>query len=169
MKKLAIGLLLPVMLSSCVNNTNTSDNGYCTKTDTTYKDNSTEIDKVMRTFYINGDEINDFLKVAQYIGENDYIISIHKDDAFASKVLSSELFKSFIVNSKTIMKNKEKNLHYDLGDSIFKNSTLSHSNIAENGINIQIENIHNKSVYYELSKNDFENLENALNMFNSGK
>ena len=68
MKKILLGLLLAALIISCVSNTKKADDGYSKKLDTIYKDNSTIIESVTRTFYFVGDEVSDFLKVSQKIG-----------------------------------------------------------------------------------------------------
>jgi hypothetical protein len=167
MKKILLGLLLAALIISCVSNTKKADDGYSKKLDTIYKDNSTIIESVTRTFYFVGDEVSDFLKVSQKIGTNEYAITIHKDNDFGTIILNKKAIKSFIENSKIIIKNKGKDLRYDLGN--LKNSTLSHSVMVDNGINIYSENLQGQSVSYELSNDDINNLEKALDKFNSEK
>jgi hypothetical protein len=167
MKKILLGLLMSVLIIGCVSNTKKADDGYSKKLDTIYKDNSTDIESITRTFYFVGDEVDDFLQVTQEIGKNDYAITIHKDKDFGTIILNEKAFKSFIENSKTIIKNKGKDLRYELGN--LKNSTMSNSVMIENGIYIYSENLLGQSVSYELSIDDINNLEKALKKYNSEK
>lgn len=167
MKNFFYVVLSSMIFISCVNNTKTTDNGYCKKFDTIYKDNSTNIESVTRTFYFIGDEANDFLKVSKEIGKNDYSLTIHDDKNFGTIILNSKGFNSFIANSKTIVDNKGKDLKYDIGD--LKNSSMTASVMVKNGINIYTENVLGESVSYELSNEDITNLEKAFNKFNSEK
>jgi len=165
MKKILLGLLMLVLFISCVSNTKKTDNGYIKKLDTIYKDNSTDIESIRRTFYFVGDEVDDFLEVTQEIGKNDYAISIHDGEDFGTIILNNKEFNTFIENAKIIIKNKGKNLNYDIGSY----SSMSTSVMLENGINIYSENLLGKSVSYELSIDDINNLEKALKKFNSEK
>ena len=166
MKKIVLGLLMSVLIIGCVSNTKKeADDGYSKELDTIYKDNSTDIESVTRTFYFVGEEIKDFLKVSQEIGKNDYSIAIHDGEDFGAIILNKKEFNSFIENAKIIIKNKGKNLNYDIGSY----SSMSPSVMLDNGINIYSENLLGKSVSYELSIDDINNLEKALKKFNSEK
>lgn len=165
MKKIVLGLLMSVLIIGCVSNTKKADDGYSKKLDTIYKDNSTDIESITRTFYFVGDEVDDFLQVTQEIGKNDYAITIHKDKDFGTIILNEKDFNSFIENAKIIIKNKGKDLNYDIGSY----SSMSASVMIDNGINIYSENLLGKSVSYELSIDDINNLEKALKKFNSEK
>lgn len=167
MKNFFCVVILSMIFISCINNTKATDNGFCKKFDTIYKDNSTDVESITRTFYFIGDEINDFLKVSQEIGKNDYSLTIHDDKNFGTIILNKKGFNSFIENSKLIISNKEKNLKYDIGD--LKNSTMTASVMVKNGINIYTENVLGESASYELSNVDIANLEKAFNKFNSEK
>lgn len=165
MKKILLGLLMSVLIIGCVSNTKKADDGYSKKLDTIYKDNSTDIESITRTFYFVGDEVDDFLQVTQEIGKNDYAITIHKDKDFGTIILNEKDFNSFFENAKIIIKNKGKDLNYDIGSY----SSMSASVMLDNGINIYSENLLGKSVSYELSIDDINNLEKALKKFNSEK
>jgi hypothetical protein len=167
MKKIVLGLLMSILIISCVSNTKKTDNGYCKELDTIYKDNSTDIESITRTFYFLGDKVNDFFKVSQEIGKNDYAITIHRGKDFGTIILNKKAFELFIENSKTIIKNKGKDLKYDIGN--LKNSSMSASVMVDNGINIYCDNLYGEPVSYELSIDDINNLEKAFNKFNLEK
>ena len=165
MKKILLGLLMSVLIIGCVSNTKKADDGYSKKLDTIYKYNSTDIESITRTFYFVGDEVGDYLKVSQKIGENDYSIAIHKGEDFGAIILNKKDFNSFIENAKIIIKNKGKDLNYDIGSY----SSMSASVMLDNGIDIYSVNLLGKSVSYELSIDDINNLEKALKKFISEK
>lgn len=156
---------MSVLIIGCVSNTKKADDGYSKKLDTIYKYNSTDIESITRTFYFVGDEVGDYLKVSQKIGENDYSIAIHKGEDFGAIILNKKDFNSFIENAKIIIKNKGKDLNYDIGSY----SSMSASVMLDNGIDIYSVNLLGKSVSYELSIDDINNLEKALKKFISEK
>jgi len=168
MKKILLGLLMSVLIIGCVSNTKKADDGYCKQFDTIYKDNSTDIESVTRTFYKKGELIDkDYFGLSQEIGKEDFVIGLKNDNDLSSIIFDSKSLKSFIDNAKTIIKNKGKHLNFDLGN--LQNSSMSHSIMIDDGINIYSENILGKSVSYELSNEDISNLEKALKKFNSEK
>lgn len=162
MKKLLFGLLMSVLIIGCVNNTKKADDGYSKKLDTIYKDNSTDIESVTRTFYSVENLSNNYFKVCQEIGKNDYSIIIYDDKEIGVITLNKKDFESFFENSKTIINNKGKNLNYDI-------DTFSSMSSSVNGIYIFSNNILGGSVSYDLSKDDINNLERALKKYNSEK
>jgi hypothetical protein len=162
-----LGLFIASLITNCVTNTKKDDDGYCKKLDTIYKDNSTDIQSVTRTFYKKGDMPKNYFGLIQEIGKKDFAITLIEDNNVSCIILDSKSLKSFIDNAKTIIKNKGKDLRYDLGN--LKNSFMSHSISVENGINIYSEDFQGKSVSYELSIDDINNLEIALEKFNSEK
>lgn len=167
MKKITLGLLISVLTISCVNIEKKSEDGYCKKFDTIYKDNSTDIESVTRTFYKKGDMGKDYFGLSQEIGKEDFSISLIKDNDISSIIFDSKSLKSFIDNAKTIIKNKGKDLNFDLGN--LHNSSMSHSIMIDDGINIYSENLLGKSVSFELSNEDISNLEKAFYKYKKEK
>ena len=167
MKKIKLGLLISVIATSCVDIEKKMEDGYCNKLDTVYKDNSTDIESVTRTFYKNGEMGKNYFGLSQEIGKEDFGISIIKDKYVSSIVFDSTSLKSFITNAKTIIKNKGKDLKFDLDN--LKNSSMSHSIMLDDGINIYSENIQGESVSYELSNEDINSLENAYDKYKKEK
>ncbi len=160
MKKIKLGLLISVLTISCVNVEKKSEVGYCDKLDTIYKNNSTDIESVTRTFYKNGEIGKNYFSLSQEIGKEDFAISIIKDNNVSSIVIDSTSLKSFINNARIIIKNKGKDLKFDIGN--LQNSKMSHSNMLDDGIYIYSENIQGESVSYELSNEDITILEKAI-------
>jgi hypothetical protein len=167
MKKITLGVLFSIIFISCANNENKLQDGYSKKFDTIYKDNSTDIDKIIRTFYENGDILDDYFRITQNIGDKDFAISITQEKKSSSIILDSESLKLFIDNAKTIIDNKGKDLRFDLGP--LKNSNMTHSVGVDSGINIYSENILGQSVSYELSKEDIINIEKAFDKYKNEK
>lgn len=161
------GLLISILTISCVKNEKNIEDGYCKKFDTIYKDNSTDIKSITRTFYKKGEMIEDYFAVSQEIGNEDFTISLIDDNNVSSILLDKESLKLFIDNAKTIIKNKGKDLRFDLGN--FKNSSMTHSVGLEDGINIYSENLLGKSVSFELSSEDLSNLEKAFEKYKNEK
>ena len=167
MKKIVLVLLMSILTISCVNKEKITEDGYCKKLDTIYKDNSTDIESVRRTFYKKGEFGEDFFGLSQEIGKEDFVISLIKDNDVSSIIFDNKSLKSFIDNAKTIIKNKGKNLEFDLGN--IKNSSMSHSIMLDDGINIYSENLLGKSVSFELSNEDINNLEKAFDKYKKEK
>ena len=80
MKKIVLVLLMSILTISCVNKEKITEDGYCKKLDTIYKDNSTDIESVRRTFYKKGEFGEDFFGLSQEIGKEDFVISLIKDN-----------------------------------------------------------------------------------------
>jgi hypothetical protein len=167
MKNIMFGLLISLLTISCVKNEKNIQDGYCKKFDTIYKDNSTDIKSVTRTFYKKGEMIEDYFGLSQEIGKEDYAITLIDDNNISSILLDTESLKLFIDNAKTIIKNKGKDLRFDLGN--LKNSNMTHSVGLEDGINIYSENLLGKSVSFELSNEDLINLEKAFEKYKNEK
>ena len=167
MKKITFALIISILTISCVDNKNKSDDGYCKKFDTIYKDNSTEVEIITRTFYSKGEMGKDYFGLSQEIGKDNFSITLIKDHEISTIILDTKSLKSFIDNAKTIIKNKGKSLRYDLGN--LHNSSMSHSIMMEEGINIFSENILGKSVSFELSNEDINNLDKAYEKYKNEK
>lgn len=150
----------------CCNSKNqiNQDAGYCKILDTIYKNNSTDIESITRTFYIKGDtsRLSDFFAIQQQKGGKDFVIIIHDDENLNAIVLNEEKLKDFISNSRIIIKNKGKDLKYDINN--LKTASMSHSVSVENGINV-FSSFNEKSVSFELSNDDIDNIEKAYSKF----
>ncbi len=165
MKKSIYILLTSITIFSCNENKISTENGYSNKLDTTYKDNSTDIESITRTFYFKGDDglLSDYFSLSQKVGEKDYIIAIREGEEFGGIVLNDKGFKSLIENARIIMKNKNKDLTFDISE--FKTSSMSHAAGMDSGITINSQNLSGKSVSYQLSNTDIDNLEKAYQKY----
>jgi hypothetical protein len=168
MKKLFLGALLSLSILSCNNVTTTEKDGFSTKLDTTYKDNSTDIENISRTIYQKGDRTDSYFVLYQNLGEKDYIINYSDGKSIGNSIvviLNEKEYNFFIESCKTILKNKGKSLMYDIGD--LKDVMISPSG---DGISFFGQTMLDKtSISYSLTETDFNNLTNAVKKYKAEK
>jgi hypothetical protein len=160
MKKIILcSILIVSFLTSCSKLQKSDSNGYITKLDTVYKDNSTNIDYITSTFYTIDDESRN-LSVRRDLSDKSGSISLIIIDG-NEIVVDRSTIKYLVETSNTILSHKNKNLTYSLSP-LDKKLGLTLSNIRYDNGNIII------TIYYSdnlksitLSKSDIKNLENA--------
>ena len=109
---------LSFLLISCGNTSSNSGERYSKKLDTSYKDNSTEVASVTRTFYKKGDILDDHIYLRQKLGDKDYLMIIYDDKEKKNEVvlISEEKMPKLFEDMNTVISNSEKNLNFTFGN-----------------------------------------------------
>jgi hypothetical protein len=168
MKKLFLGALLSLSILSCNNVATTETDGFSTKLDTIYKDNSTEVESITRTIYQKGERTGSYFGLSQTLGEKDYVISYSDGESIGNSIiilLNEKEYDFFIESCKTLFKNKGKSLRYDIGDLKNVNISLSGDEINFFGQTMSDQT----SVSYSITETDFNNLINAVEKYKAEK
>lgn len=137
--------------------------GYVTKYDTVYKDNSTEIESITRTFFYKKTEefSDDYIKLQQEKGASDFAMVMYNTSKGKSligvTIFDEKTIKKLFEDLDTITKNADKSLNYDydnlnvstIGGSVFFSITDLNGEVTSN----------------EVNKNDIENMKEAYNKY----
>lgn len=178
-------LYLCILFISCGNRSNSNEEKVSKKLDTSnfnkerfsknldtfYKDNSLDIDFIIRTFYSKDKNIlNDNLKLTQHLGEEKYYtLSIYHNRNIGSVIIedSISMLKLFD-DMNTVISNTEKKLRYKFGSSIISNGEIySFGNKEE--ISISISTDGKKTVYMNVNKAEIDSMKSCFLRYNLGQ
>jgi hypothetical protein len=166
---LAVILISTFSLCSCGNDStnDTEEGGFSKEVDTTYKDNSTEIESITRTFYKKGD-LENSVKFYQDLGDSDIVVSVSNDSYdIGIALLSPSDFNLFLNNIDTVIKHYDKDLTYDFGSSILKYGEIVRG-IEDNTANFYIyktQGLEEMVSSYDVTKEDVENMRNSYKSY----
>lgn len=95
----------------------TSTERYSTKLDTSYKDNSLEINSISRTFYQLGKwGDNPYIQLSQNVGEKGFTITLHDGKDFTVSIFENDKeLNKFFEDMQTVANNPDKTLNFDFG------------------------------------------------------
>ena len=155
-------------LSSCVTKggTESSSPRFSKDLDTSYKDNSTEIQSITRTFYKYEDG-NNIAKLTQVIGDSSYAIDIKNGSDFSVTIFSNDReLKKFFEDLRTVANNPKKPLNFKFG-------TLQEGSISLIGeeLNLYLPPVTstNKSVSIDIKKSEIDSLESCFKRYSKEK
>ncbi len=151
-------------LTSCVNKGGTEGTSqrFSKDLDTSYKENSTEIESITRTFY-NYEDGSNSAKLTHVIGDTSYAYVIQNDSEFSLVTFSNENeLKKFFSDMRTVANNPKKPLKYNFG-------ALQNGNISSSGDDIHLF-IHSsisagKAVSLDIKKSEIDSLESCYNRY----
>lgn len=114
-----LGLFL-FQLTSCVNKVGAEEGKeaksqrFSKDLDTSYKDNSTEIESITRTFYKYEDGSKS-AKLSQVIGDTSYAFAITNGSDYSVTIFYNKEIKKFFEDLRTVANNPKKQLNYKFG------------------------------------------------------
>jgi hypothetical protein len=109
-----------IMMISCQskNNTNSNSQRFSTKLDTSYKENSTEIDNIRRTLFQFGTYSSDeMIYLCTKVPEaKEFVMGFkNKDNLNIALFENADLFEKFLKDVRTVLSNPNKNLTFTFG------------------------------------------------------
>ena len=158
-----IGTILMISCQS-KNNTNSDSQRFSTKLDTSYKENSTEIDDIKRTIYQFGTYTSDEmieLNISVKKDKNLCLCFKDKDNLNVSLFENSDLFIKFIKDARTVLNNRNKNLTYTFGAL---NDGQITNGIEEGEVTFSV-NRDSKTTYNHIKSSEIDSLESCYNRF----
>ncbi len=114
-----LGLFL-FQLTSCENKgvkqvgKETKSQRFSKELDTSYKDNSTEIESITRTFYKYEDGSKS-AKLSQVVGDTSYAFAITNGSDYSVTIFYNKEIKKFFEDLRTVANNPKKQLNYKFG------------------------------------------------------
>ncbi len=133
--------------------------------DTTYKDNSTDIDKIKRTFYQLGDYSSDIMIRLEIEDKSNeiYIYCGNGEDIQITFFENTSQFQKFLKDARTVLNNPNKNLRYDFG---YLEDNQINSGFSKGSVGLFLpENSRAKSVLIEVNSSEIDSMESCLNRF----
>ena len=164
MKKTLIIQVLVFTFFSCNNSYTVEQEGYVNLNDTSYKENSTEIGSITRTFYqknLKDGSIKLTKSDNDFFDDDDFGMSILTKDAIASAVFNDKSFDKFIQDCQTVLDNKDKDLRYTFG------LEGSISSFIDNQVSVSVSNGMGQTAHAYLTVQDLVSMKNAYDKFNS--
>jgi hypothetical protein len=166
---------LTFLFTSCGNISNSNEERFSKKLDTSYKDNSTDIESITRTFYQRDKNIinqitakvNDNLSLQQTIGEKEYTMIITEDrktgvTLFEDNTAMLKLFDDM----NTVLSNPGKSLRYEFGS--LSNGEIS--SYGEDEISISIRStLQDKRLYAHLNKAEIDSMKSCFLRYRAEK
>lgn len=151
-------------LTSCVNKGGTEGTSqrFSQDLDTSYKENSTEIESITRTFY-NYEDGSNSAKLTHVIGDTSYAFDIKNGSDFSVTIFSNDReLKKFFEDLRTVANNPKKPLNYKFG-------TVQQGSISLIGeeLNLYLPPITStaKSVAIDIKKSEIDSLESCYNRY----
>jgi hypothetical protein len=150
-------------LTSCVNKGGTEGTSqrFSKDLDTSYKENSTEIESITRTFY-NYEDGSNSAKLTHVIGDTSYAFSIKNGSDISATIFYSKEMKKFFEDLRTVANNPKKSLNYKFG-------ALQEGSISLIGdeLNLYLPPITStaKSVAIDIKKSEIDSLESCYNRY----
>jgi len=158
-----IGTILMISCQS-KNNTNSNSQRFSTKLDTSYKENSTEIDNINRTIYQFGTYSSDemiylYTKVPE---AKEFGLCFKDKDNFNIALFeNSNLFMKFLKDARTVLSNPNKNLTFTFG-------SLNEGKITQ-GIDVGSVSLflyqNSKSTLNYIKSSEIDSMESCYNRF----
>lgn len=157
-----------IAISSCISNGGTDSNSqrFSKDLDTSYKDNSTEIQSITRTFYKYEDG-NNSATLTQVIGDSSYAFIIKNDKEISLVTFSNQLeLKKFFTDMRTVVNNSKKPLNFKFG-------ALQNGSISASGDDVHLFILPSfsskESVSIDIKKSEIDSLESCFKRYSKEK
>jgi hypothetical protein len=170
MKKIShLAIFATILMISCQNTNKTSSTSqrFSTQLDTSYKDNSTDIESIRRTIYQFGSYENGKMisLESENLNKNGLSMSFIDDKIITAAIFEKpDLFKKFIKDARTVSSNPNKRLSYNFG--ALNEGTIT--SVGEGKINLYVSAL-SKSTYIDIDIAEVDSMESCYNRFLSEK
>lgn len=172
MKKIShLAIFATIFMISCQNSnkTNSTSQRFSTKLDTSYKDNSTDIERITRTIYQYGSyETGKMIALQSNNTNKNGLSMLFLDEKIIAVAIfeKPELFKKFIKDARTVFSNPNKSLRFNFGALI--EGTIT-SGIGEGTINLYCVSPFSKTTSIDIAIAEVDSMESCYNRFLSEK
>ena len=163
MKNLLI-LSILIFTISCSNLSNSRnleakrEQRFSIEQDTSYKDNSLDIERIKRNFYKYGNNKDESILIhQQLLGEKYYSIYMRSDGKSGAAIFNNDKeFEKFIQDMKTVSNNYKKNLNFTFGSQAGKISAY-----GEDRIWLSVSNLNNEITLLNINKSEIDSIESC--------